>query len=98
MAELFEFFFFNRRVSVSASYNIDYEQIKTSTSAPGTGGGGTVVSSFSSLAGLSLNDNTISPLTLPANPALIDGNLTASAGINIGLPPLGGDAGQPHRP
>ena len=88
--------FFNRRVSVSASYNIDYEQIKTSTSAPGTGGGGTVSIQLFPLAGLSLNDNTISPLTLPANPALIDGNLTASAGINIGLPPLGGDTRTRH--
>jgi hypothetical protein len=83
--------FFNRRVSVSTSYNINYEQIKTSTSSPGAGGGGTVSVQLFPLAGLSLNDNTITPLTLPANPALIDGNVTANAGINIGLPPLGGD-------
>ena len=82
--------FFNRRVSVSTSYNINYEQIKTSSSAPGTGG--TVSIQLFPLAGLSVNDNTITPLTLPPNPALIDGNLLASAGINIGLPPLGGDA------
>jgi len=81
--------FFNRRVSVSSSYNINYEQIKTSTSAPGTGG--TVNIQLFPLAGLSLNDNTATPLTLGPNPALIDGNLLASAGINIGLPPLGGD-------
>jgi hypothetical protein len=81
--------FFNRRVSVSTSYNVNYEQIKTSTSAPGTGG--TVNIQLFPLAGLSLNDNTATPLTLGPNPALIDGNLLASAGINIGLPPLGGD-------
>jgi hypothetical protein len=81
--------FFNRRVSVSTTYNINYEQIKTFSSAPGTGG--MVNVQLFPLAGLSLNDNTISPLTLPPNPALIDGNLLASAGINIGLPPLGGD-------
>ena len=81
--------FFNRRVSVSTSYNINYEQIKTSTSAQSTGG--TVSLQLFPLAGLSVNDNTITPLALPALPALIDGNLLASAGINIGLPPLGGD-------
>lgn len=81
--------FFDRRVSVSTTYNINYEQIKTSTSA--SGAGGTVSVQLFPLAGLSINDNTITPLTLPPNPALIDGNLTASAGINIGLPPLGGD-------
>ena len=83
--------FFNRRVSVSTSYNINYEQIKTSSSAQSTGGGGTVSVQLFPLAGLSLNDNTITPLTLGPNPPLIDGNLLASAGINIGLPPLGGD-------
>ena len=81
--------FFNRRVSVSTSYNINYEEIKTSTSAQGTGG--TVSIQLFPLAGLSLNDNTTTPLTLNANPTLLDGNFTASAGINIGLPPLGGD-------
>jgi hypothetical protein len=83
--------FFNRRVSVSTSYNINYEEIKTTSSTQGTGGGGTVNIQLFPLAGLSLNDNTITPLTLTSNPALIDGNLTANAGINIGLPPLAGD-------
>jgi hypothetical protein len=81
--------FFDKRVSLSTTYNINYEQIKTSTSAAGAGG--TVSIQLFPLAGLSINDNTITPLTLPPNPALIDGDLTASAGINIGLPPLGGD-------
>ena len=83
--------FFNRRVSVSTTYNINYEQIKTSTSTQGTGGGGTVSIQLFPLVGLSVNDDTVTPLTLNSNPALIDGNLLASAGINIGLPPLGGD-------
>jgi hypothetical protein len=86
--------FFNRRVSVSTSYNVNYERIKTSSSAPGTGG--TVGIQLFPLAGLSVNDNTITPLTLPPNPALIDGNLVAGAGINIGLPPLGGDTRVRH--
>jgi len=90
--------FFDRRVSVSTTYNVNYEQIKTSISTGGTpgipgtpGGGGTISLQLFPLAGLSINDNSITPLTLNPNPALIDGNLTAGAGINIGLPPLGGD-------
>ena len=83
--------FFNRRVSVSTSYNINYEEIKTTSSTQGTGGGGTVNIQLFPLAGLSINDNTITPLTLGPNPALIDGDLLTNAGINIGLPPLGGD-------
>jgi len=81
--------FFNRRVSVSTTYNVNYEEVKTTTSVQGTGG---IVSvQLFPLVGLSINDNTTSPLTLSPNPVLIDGNLAASAGINIGLPPLGGD-------
>ena len=83
--------FFDRRVSVSSTYNINYEEIKTSTSVSTPGAGGTVSIQLFPLAGLSINNNTTTPLTLNANPALIDGNLTAGAGINIGLPPLGGD-------
>ncbi|HUL29435.1 MAG TPA: hypothetical protein VLZ03_03185, partial [Thermodesulfobacteriota bacterium] len=67
------------------------EEIKTTSSAPPTAGGGTVNIQLFPLSGLSINDNTITPLTLGPNPALIDGNLTTNAGINIGLPPLGGD-------
>jgi hypothetical protein len=81
--------FFDRRVSVSSTYNFNYEEIKTSTSASGVGG--TVSLQLFPLAGLSINNNITTPLTLNANPALIDGNFTASAGINLGLPPLGGD-------
>ena len=83
--------FFDRRVSVSSTYNINYEEIKTSTSATTPGAGGTVSIQLFPLAGLSINNNTVTPLTLNANPALIDGNLALSAGINLGLPPLGGD-------
>ena len=79
--------FFNRRVSLSTSYNINYEQIKTSVSTSTPGGGGTVSVQVFPLVGLSINDNTVTPLTLNGNPALIDGNLLANAGINIGLPP-----------
>ncbi len=46
------------------------------------------------LAGLSALSDTPTTVTLDPNPALIDGNLTVSAGVNIGLPGLGGDTRQ----
>ena len=79
--------FFNNRVSFSGSYNISYEETKTTAA----GIGGTVSSQVSPFAGFSLVNDTFNPITLDINPALIDGNTTTSAGINIGLPPLGGD-------
>jgi len=79
--------FFNNRVSFNGSYNISYEETDTTT----TGIGGTVSSQISPFAGLSIINITANPITLDSNPALIDGNTTTSAGINIGLPPLGGD-------
>jgi hypothetical protein len=79
--------FFNRRVSVSTTYNINYEEI--TTSAQGTGGNVSV--QLFPLTGLSINSDTLgdppTTITLGPNPALIDGNLGLSAGINIGLPP-----------
>jgi len=79
--------FFNNRVSFNGSYNISYEE--TNTTAAGIGG--TVSSQISPFAGLSIVNIVANPITLDSNPALIDGNTTTSAGINIGLPPLGGD-------
>jgi hypothetical protein len=79
--------FFNNRVSFNGSYNISYEE--TDTTAAGIGGN--VTSQISPFAGLSLVNDTFNPITLDPNPFLIDGNTTTSAGINIGLPPLGGD-------
>jgi hypothetical protein len=79
--------FFNNRVSFNGSYNIAYEE--TNTTAAGIGG--TVSSQISPFAGLSLVNDTFNPITLDPNPALIDGNTSASAAINIGLPPLGGN-------
>jgi hypothetical protein len=79
--------FLNNRVSFNGSYNISYEE--TNTTAAGIGG--EVSSQISPFAGLSLVNDTFNPITLDPNPFLIDGNTTTSAGINIGLPPLGGD-------
>ena len=77
--------FFNNRVSFNGSYNISYEE--TETTAKGTGG--TVSTQISPFAGLSTINILPTPnITLDANPAVIDGNTTTSAGINIGLPPV----------
>jgi hypothetical protein len=79
--------FFNNRVSFNGSYNISHEE--TTTTASGIGG--EVTSQISPSAGLSLVDDTFNPIALDPNPALIDGNTTTSTGVNIGLPPLGGN-------
>jgi len=79
--------FFNNRVSFNGSYNISYEETNTTTA----GIGGTVSFPISPFGGLSIINILDSPITLDPNPALIDGNTTTSAGINIGVPPLGGD-------
>ncbi|MES0445404.1 MAG: hypothetical protein ABUJ92_02560 [Desulfobacterales bacterium] len=74
--------FFNSRLSLSTGYKIRYNTFEFS----GTGSG-----DFALLrsAGLwSLDDTPEDGPALALNPALIDGNLTASSGIDIGL---GGD-------
>jgi hypothetical protein len=79
--------FFNGRLLFGETYNINTDKVTTVSMAAG----GTVsvqVFPFSGLSTLS-NMPTLGPLS--PNPALIDGNLTVSAGIDIGLPPLGGN-------
>lgn len=74
--------FFKDRVSLNANYNITLQQTKNY-------GTGTVFFPLFPGNGLSaLNDN---PLTgaLDTNAALIDGNLSASSGVNIGAHPSG---------
>lgn len=78
--------FFNNRVSLNTIYTITNEQIKTFSK-----GTGEVSLQLFPLAGLSSINDMPTTGALDPNPALIDGNLTTSAGINIGLPPLGGD-------
>ena len=82
--------FFNNRVSFNGSYNIIYDETKNSS----TGGtvGGTISSQIFPFAGLFLITNVPTTGALSPDPALIDGNLTVSSGINIGVPPLGGNA------
>jgi hypothetical protein len=78
--------FFRNRVSFNTSYNVSYNELRTSAS-----GTGIVDINVVPFSGLSVIDDTPLDGALSQNPALIDGNLTASAGINIGLPPVGGD-------
>ena len=78
--------FFNRRVSLSTTYNINHDETTTFTLKEGTGEVSLQVFPF---AGLSINFDAgmiTHTVTLNPNPALIDGDLTASAGINIGVP------------
>lgn len=78
---------FYNRVYLNTSYNITNNI--TEYSAPV---GGEISIQRTPFSGMSaVTDNVIQD-TLPSNPLLIDGNLTVSAGVNIGLPPLiGGD-------
>jgi hypothetical protein len=80
--------FFNNRVSLSTNYNILYQET-TADSA----GKGFVSSQVFPGAGLSLVPDPPPSTTgaLLPNPALIDGNLTVSSGIDMVSPPLGGD-------
>ncbi len=78
--------FFDSRVSLTTTYNISHEDVKTI--AEGTGFVSFQVFPF---AGLSVVNDIPETGALLPNPTLIDGNLTAGAGINIGLPPIGGD-------
>ena len=81
--------FLDKRVAVSTNYNVLHQETTTETTAA-SGGGGFVEFQLFPTGGLSaLLDNTETlNHALDPNPALIDGNLTNGAGINIGLPPV----------
>jgi hypothetical protein len=80
-------FFFNGRAAFSASYSAARSDAKSTRS----GVGGVRVPLFP-VAGLSAISDTPLVGALDLNPALIDGNLTASSSLNIGrLPSLSGD-------
>jgi hypothetical protein len=72
--------FFSSRVALSTNYNILYQGTKTKTT-----GEGFVSTQAFPIGGLSRIDDTLppTPVTLDANPALIDGNTTAGAGIDL---------------
>lgn len=79
--------FFRERISLSANYEIT----RTETEVVDRGGAGEVSFPLFPLLGLSVIDDTPDEGALDPNAALIDGNLTAGAGLNLGLPPPSGD-------
>ena len=78
--------FFQGRTFLSGSYEVTRSETEIIA-----GGAGEVSFPLIPLSGLSALDDTPGEGLLDPNPALIDGNLTASAGLNLGLPSLGGD-------
>ncbi len=70
--------FFNNRVALNTNYNILNQETKTEAT-----GKGFVSTQVFANNGLSKIDDITTPLTLDPNPALIDGNTTASAGIDL---------------
>jgi hypothetical protein len=80
---------FSGRTSLSTDNRVNVTTFDTRT-----GGQGQVGFPVFPLAGLSVLSDTPTNVVLSPTPALIDGNLTVSAGINIGLPGLGGDTRQ----
>jgi hypothetical protein len=78
--------FFNKRSSFSTTYNVSRMEIDTI--AYGTGEVNSPLFPFSGLSDLD-DSPTLGALTV--NPALIDGDLATSGGVNIGLPPAASD-------
>lgn len=76
----------DQRVQFGAEYNVNAR-----TSDVTVGGGGDVVAPLFPIGGLSLITDLPLSGALTPNPALIDDDKTAGAGVNIGLQPLGGD-------
>ena len=70
--------FFNNRLALSTNYNILNQETKTETA-----GKGFVTTQVFANSGLSIIDDILTPITLLPNPALIDGNTIASAGIDL---------------
>jgi hypothetical protein len=78
--------YWNRRVQFSAEYDFDRQRTELTTS-----GTGEIATPVPPVEGLSELTDFPETVTLSPNPGLIDENRTASAGINLGLPPPGGD-------
>jgi hypothetical protein len=76
----------DQRIQLAAEYDVNY---RNATVRPG--GTGEFSSPLFPIAGLFSITDTPEDGTLPSDPALIDGDRTAPAGINLGLPPVGGD-------
>ena len=74
--------FVKKRLLLNASYNIAYQDMKTTAH----GAGDEVAFPLTPSSGLSGVSDTPVTARLSQNPALIDGNLTVGAGIDIGVP------------
>ncbi len=79
--------FLDKRLAVNTNYNVLYQGTTTKSTKQGVIDQGVVTSQAFPTGGLFAIDDTPLDGALNPNPALIDGDLTASAGINIGLPP-----------
>lgn len=71
-----------KRLLWNATYNVNYQSLRTDAGAKG----GEVALPLTPFAGLSVVSDTPLTAQLGQNPALIDSNLTAGAGLNLGLP------------
>lgn len=78
--------FWSQRVQVGGEYDVHHRGTEVAA-----GGGGEVVSPLFPIAGLSAISDTPLDVSLLPNPALIDENRTASAGVDLGPPLPGGD-------
>jgi hypothetical protein len=74
--------FIQKRLLWNATYDFSHLNVRTAA----TGQAGEVLLPVTASAALSALTDTPANATLSQNPSLIDGNLTASAGINLGLP------------
>ncbi len=79
--------FLQKRLLLNATYTINHQDLTTRAS----GTGGEVDVPVTPIDGLSALSDTPVTAKLTSNPPLVDGNLTASAGINLGLPDPGTD-------
>ena len=70
-----------KRLAWNATYNVNYQDVRTSSS----GQGGEVAVPISVFAGLAAVSDTPGTARLSQNAAIIDGNLTASGGIDLGV-------------
>ncbi|MBI5441925.1 MAG: hypothetical protein HY900_12020, partial [Deltaproteobacteria bacterium] len=81
--------FLGGRVNLNSSYGVSRKDTDTRVSA---GGEGEVSSPLFPFGGLTSLDASPEAGGLDTSRALVDGDLAASTGVNLGTPPIGGDA------
>ena len=79
------------RVSLSTDNRLRLSELTTETGGRFTGPGGAAADLVTPVAGLSALDDTPLSDALGPNSALIDGDTTTGAGVNLGFPGPGGD-------